>query len=244
VRGARAGALNGWGKIGSPLFAAVLAVSSGGGSLQNEGAYRGLDASDLGKRPLSDGDPALRRCALVEQRADLNLILSLARFCEPLSQRCRLELSIVQLSKRLRATRLRINAIDTGLFRLAKDDRRPSHLRQERGERVLPLDAVALGENELEPVAVVDRLADLSTSGDDLDGGNRPPVGLPGLGSLDRDRIRRILIRNIGQPIVWTDDGTTPTTTHGIAALTDEVLIYDGADFNDFEMVRRTYCNP
>lgn len=70
------------------------------------------------------------------------------------------------------------------------------------------------------------------------------PVGLPGyasvlasVGSMP-ERIRRVVIRNNGQPMTWTDDDTTPTDSHGMVALADEVLVYDGASLDQLSFIR------
>lgn len=70
------------------------------------------------------------------------------------------------------------------------------------------------------------------------------PEPLPGLNTVltaqeDRpERIRRVVIRNVGQPMVWTDDGTDPTGSHGMPSLADEVLIYDGSDLDQLRFAR------
>lgn len=56
------------------------------------------------------------------------------------------------------------------------------------------------------------------------------PVGLPGLAGINLDKLRRVIIRNVGAQMTWTDDGSTPSAVHGMPALADEVLIYDGSD--------------
>jgi len=48
---------------------------------------------------------------------------------------------------------------------------------------------------------------------------------------------RRTVIRTVGQPINWRDDGTDPTSTTGMALLSDETLVYDG-DPALFKMIR------
>lgn len=70
------------------------------------------------------------------------------------------------------------------------------------------------------------------------------PTGLPGLSAVltavesRPERIRRVVIRNNGQPMVWTDDGSTPSGSHGMTALADEVLVYDGADLSQLQFLR------
>lgn len=70
------------------------------------------------------------------------------------------------------------------------------------------------------------------------------PVSLPGLTTVlaaqdERpERIRRVVLRNVGQPMVWTDDGSAPSSTHGMVAQADEVLIYDGSDLSQLQFIR------
>jgi hypothetical protein len=70
------------------------------------------------------------------------------------------------------------------------------------------------------------------------------PLPLPGLDTVlaaqeqRPERIRRVVIRNSGQPMVWTDDGSTPSSTHGMYSLADEVLIYDGSDLSQLQFIR------
>jgi hypothetical protein len=51
-------------------------------------------------------------------------------------------------------------------------------------------------------------------------------VALPSLPA--RDRIRRVTIRVLGQPINFRDDGVDPTGAVGFPLLADETLVYDG----------------
>jgi hypothetical protein len=60
------------------------------------------------------------------------------------------------------------------------------------------------------------------------------PTGLPNIPT--EDFIRRVVIRVLGDTIYWTDDGTTPSTSHGFPLEKDETLIYDGADLALFRM--------
>lgn len=61
-------------------------------------------------------------------------------------------------------------------------------------------------------------------------------VGLPAL--PEARLVKRTVIRNLDQPITWTDvSGDTPTDTHGMVNLADEVLVYDG-DVADFKFRR------
>lgn len=55
--------------------------------------------------------------------------------------------------------------------------------------------------------------------------------------------VRRIIIRPLGADIVYTDDGTTPSVSHGIPILEDEVLVYDGQLPANFKMIRRAGVN-
>lgn len=63
-------------------------------------------------------------------------------------------------------------------------------------------------------------------------------VGLSSIPNLSR--VRRIVIRNLGQPINWRDDGTDPTGTTGMVALKDEILVYDGDKADQFKMIRNS----
>lgn len=56
-------------------------------------------------------------------------------------------------------------------------------------------------------------------------------VGLPGL--PESRLVKRTVIRNLGGDISWTDDGSTPSDTHGMVNLADEIMVYDG-DVDDF----------
>lgn len=51
------------------------------------------------------------------------------------------------------------------------------------------------------------------------------PVELPDLPPLDR--IRRVVIRTIDQPICWRDDDTDPTGSTGMFLDAAETLVYD-----------------
>jgi hypothetical protein len=62
-------------------------------------------------------------------------------------------------------------------------------------------------------------------------------VGLPNI--PNPERVRRIVIRPLGEAIVFTDDGTTPSASHGMPLLEDEILVYDGQEAEDFQMIRR-----
>lgn len=57
-------------------------------------------------------------------------------------------------------------------------------------------------------------------------------VGLPNLPNLDR--LRRVVIRNLNQPINWQDDGNDPTSSTGFHALADEIVVYDG----EFDLIK------
>ena len=63
-------------------------------------------------------------------------------------------------------------------------------------------------------------------------------VSLPSLPDLAR--LRRVVIRNLDQPICWRDDGIDPTASTGMKALKDEVLVYDGSRPDLFKMIRAT----
>lgn len=48
---------------------------------------------------------------------------------------------------------------------------------------------------------------------------------------------RRVVIRTLGQPINFRDDGTSPTGTTGFPMLADEWIVYDTVPTIDFEMI-------
>lgn len=50
-------------------------------------------------------------------------------------------------------------------------------------------------------------------------------------------RAKRTVIRTLGQPINWRDDGDDPTGTTGMALLEDEIVILD-ADPNKIRLIR------
>lgn len=62
------------------------------------------------------------------------------------------------------------------------------------------------------------------------------PVGLPSL--PDSMNVRRVVIRPLDADIVFTDDGSTPSVSHGIPILESEILVYDGNP-ESFQMIRR-----
>ena len=51
------------------------------------------------------------------------------------------------------------------------------------------------------------------------------------------DRIRRVALRNLDQPIDWTNDATDPDGTTNFKSLADEIVVLD-TDFQDFRMKR------
>ena len=61
------------------------------------------------------------------------------------------------------------------------------------------------------------------------------PVGLPSI--PNEDFVKRVVLRVLGDTIYWTDDGTTPSTSHGFPLEKDETLVYDGHDLNLFKMI-------
>ena len=63
-------------------------------------------------------------------------------------------------------------------------------------------------------------------------------VGLPSI--PNEDLVKRVIIRVLGDTIYWTDDGTTPTTSHGFPLEKDETLVYDGHDLSLFRMISAT----
>ncbi len=48
---------------------------------------------------------------------------------------------------------------------------------------------------------------------------------------------RRAIIRPLGQPINYRDDGTDPTGTTGFPVLKDEVYVYDGDPLSSLRMI-------
>lgn len=50
-------------------------------------------------------------------------------------------------------------------------------------------------------------------------------------------RAKRTVIRTLGQPINWRDDGQDPTGTTGMALLADEIVVLD-ADPNRIKLIR------
>jgi hypothetical protein len=63
-------------------------------------------------------------------------------------------------------------------------------------------------------------------------------TGLPSLPANWKDRIYRVVIRNIGQPIDWRGDGAPIDGVTDFPALADEIIVYDGADLEAFRMRR------
>lgn len=59
-------------------------------------------------------------------------------------------------------------------------------------------------------------------------------VGLPNPPALSR----RAVIRPLGQPINWRDDGVDPTAGTGMPLLADEPMVYDGEPLTNFKMIR------
>jgi hypothetical protein len=62
------------------------------------------------------------------------------------------------------------------------------------------------------------------------------PASLP-TPSVGWGRVRRVVVRNLGQPIDWTNDGTTPDGETSMKSLSDDVVVLD-TDFLNFRMVR------
>lgn len=60
-------------------------------------------------------------------------------------------------------------------------------------------------------------------------------VGLPNLPDLAK--LRRVVVRNLGEPMNWRDDGTSPTANTGFPSLADEIMVFDG-DFEQLEFIR------
>lgn len=65
---------------------------------------------------------------------------------------------------------------------------------------------------------------------------NTSVVTLPALPTLTR--LRRILITPRNAGIIWTDDGSTPTASHGQPLTQDSTLVYDGDTPDVIKMVR------
>lgn len=63
------------------------------------------------------------------------------------------------------------------------------------------------------------------------------PQGLPSLPSK-LDSIRRVLITPRAHGIIWTDDGTAPSPTHGQPLSADSTLVYDGTKPETIQIVR------
>src|SRR5690348_1181317 len=52
---------------------------------------------------------------------------------------------------------------------------------------------------------------------------------------VDWTRVRRVAVRNLGQPIDWTADGTDPDGITSFKSLADEIVVLD-TDFTNFRM--------
>ncbi len=61
-------------------------------------------------------------------------------------------------------------------------------------------------------------------------------VSLPTLPALDR--IRRVVIRTVDQPVNWQDDGLDPSTTSGMYLATGDTLVYDGTRSDLLRLIR------
>lgn len=55
---------------------------------------------------------------------------------------------------------------------------------------------------------------------------------LPDLGKL-----RRVVVRGLGQPWEWRDDGVDPDGSNGFHQLADEIVVFDN-DFSQLKLVR------
>lgn len=53
--------------------------------------------------------------------------------------------------------------------------------------------------------------------------------------TVDWSRIRRVAVRNLGQPIDWTADGNDPDGSSSFKSLADEIVVLD-TDFQNFRM--------
>ena len=53
----------------------------------------------------------------------------------------------------------------------------------------------------------------------------------------DIDSIRRVVVRNLGQPVCWRDDGINPTGSTGFYQYKDEVWVTDSA-FTQIKLIR------
>ena len=64
------------------------------------------------------------------------------------------------------------------------------------------------------------------------------PVALPAPpNGISWGRIRRVVVRNLGQPIDWTSDASTPDGVNSFRSLADEIVVLD-TDFQNFRMVQ------
>ncbi len=61
-------------------------------------------------------------------------------------------------------------------------------------------------------------------------------VALPSIPTLDR--IRRVVIRAVDQPINWQDDGVDPSSTTGMYLAAGDTLIYDGTRSDLIRLIR------
>ena len=59
--------------------------------------------------------------------------------------------------------------------------------------------------------------------------------GLP-VPAVAWSRIRRVVVRNLGQPIDWTADGNNPDGITSFKSLADEIVVLD-TDFENFRMI-------
>ena len=61
-------------------------------------------------------------------------------------------------------------------------------------------------------------------------------VGLQDLPSLDR--IRRIVIRTVDQPVNLRDDGTDPTNNTGLYLAAGDTIVHDGSRPDQIKLIR------
>lgn len=66
-------------------------------------------------------------------------------------------------------------------------------------------------------------------------------VGVSAIGFADLpevDRVRRVVIRTLNQPVCWRDDGTDPTSSTGMYLGSGDTLVYDATEPNELKFIR------
>jgi hypothetical protein len=61
-------------------------------------------------------------------------------------------------------------------------------------------------------------------------------LGLPAL--PDTDRIRRVIIRTVNQPVNLRDDGTDPTGSTGLYLAAGDTIVHDGSRPDLIKLIR------